>query len=207
MRAHERNSSADSQGSGERGAGAAPSAEVPPQPVGKAVVKTLCPCSPGRSPGRSRVMPERGLSTCGKTVPEQALGGELQTHGERIPCWSRFPGRTRGPMRDLLWSRPYLKGCALRKGDSTLQRTVTVRWTTAGEIHGELFPLGGTPVWPLANVYKHLQGGCGEDKARFFPVVPSDRTIENGHTRKHRRLLLSNSVEMDKNIQASFFLV
>jgi len=37
------------------------------------------------------------------------------------------------------------------------------------------------------NVYKYLKGGCQEDGAKLFWVVPSDRAGGHGHKLKHRK--------------------
>ena len=55
---------------------------------------------------------------------------------------------------------------------------------------GTRIPLRSAGVVVCRSNRVHLCG-CQEDRARLFPVVPSDRTMGNGHKLKQRKLQLN----------------
>ncbi|GAB0190893.1 AN1-type zinc finger protein 5-like [Grus japonensis] len=69
------------------------------------------------------------------------------------PHWSRFAGRTCDPAGDPHRSSLFLKVCTPWKGPTLEQfvKNCSPR-THAGEVHGGLSPMGGTPRWSRGRV-------------------------------------------------------
>jgi len=71
------------------------------------------------------------------------------------------------------------KGARMMKGLEHLSCKERLR--ELGELSLEKRRLRGD----LISVYKYVKGGCKEDRARLFLVVPTARARHNGHKLKH----------------------
>jgi len=143
---------------------------LPAAPNDPISVPTLCPTSAGARHCRSQ-SPSLQVRRAVTTQERRGLQGRLGTQSSprAAPC----PGQPRHPFH------------AGRPGQSVLnQATSPLRDVFLHSIYEELGRLAN-------NAYKYLQGGCQEDGARLFPVVPSDRTRGNRHKLKHRKLQLN----------------
>ena len=132
MRICERNNSADTKVSEEGGGGGAPGtrAEIPLQPLVKTMVMQVVPLQPMEVHGGADIhlqpmedptpeqadVPEGGCSPVGSPCWSRLLAGPADPWRERSPRWSRFAGRTGGPVGDPRWSSLFLKDCTLWKG-------------------------------------------------------------------------------------------
>ena len=112
------NSPADTKVREEGGGGGAPGAraEIPLQPVVKTMVRQAVPLQPTEVHGGADIHPQPMEHPMPEqvNVPEGSCDPVESTHWnrllsaavERSPCWSRFAGRTCGPVgRTPRWSR------------------------------------------------------------------------------------------------------
>ena len=83
------------------------------------------------------------------------------------------------PAQHCLWDCTAGNCCSQVSPEPTQMSSTSITWRYLNLLRGD-----------LRNAYKYLQGGCQEDGARLFPVVPSDRARGNGHKLKQRKLQL-----------------
>lgn len=147
-----------------------------PEPVVLTVVRQLRCCSTWRSMGVKRspcslwkrltgagtVFLSRTVNPC-EAHDEQAPGRALHTHGERSPRWSSLS----------LQSAPHGRVTHIGEVHEVL---LPVRWTNAGEVHGELYSYGrdpsmeqgkGSSLWTVAGTM------CDELAITLIPCLPA----------------------------------
>jgi len=106
------NNSGDTKVSAEGGGGGTPDtgAETPLQSMEQTMVRQDVLLQPMEVHGGAGGCPEEAL-TLWRVRGGAGSWQDLWTHGEKIPCWIRFSGRTCDPTGDLRWGSLFLKDC------------------------------------------------------------------------------------------------